>query len=295
MKRILILGAGKRSFIGRNLREGLEERQQYRVFAPPREELNLLEIESLKKYVYSHKIDIIVNAAVHVPMFHGEEKEFFYDMQMFWNVQSIGREVDKVIYFGSGAEYDKRFHIRNVKEENIGDSIPTSEYGLAKYTMNHIARDSDNIYNLRLFGVFGKYELWQIKFLSNLCCKAVYGLPLTIRQDCDFDFLYIQDLVEVVIWFVENTPSFRDYNVCHGRGYNLMNLANMVKEVSGKKLEIYLLNEERNLDYTASNERLRKQIDGLSITPMYDAIEALYCYYLKNMNLIDLGILGKSR
>lgn len=295
MKKILILGAGKRSFIGRNLDEELRARGCYVVFSPSREELNLLDIENFKKYVYEKNIDVIVNSAIHVPMFHGGEKEFFNDMQMFWNVQSVANDVEKIIYFGSGAEYDKRFDIQDVREVEIGRTLPTSEYGLAKYTMNQLAKHSKNTYNLRLFGVFGKYELWQIKFISNLCCKAVFGLPLTVRRDCQFDFLYIKDLIDIVSWFIDNEPEYHDYNVCHGRGYGLLELASIVNGASGKKLEIRLLDKTKNLDYTASNERLNNQIKDLKITPMCEAIEELYCYYKKNINLIDFELLRESK
>jgi len=293
--KILITGAAGHGFVGRNLREALIRTERYEVFAPPRTELDLLDIDALKGYVHGACVDIIVHAAVHVPMFHGADKEYYNDMKMFWNVHAVSKDVEKIIYFGSGAEYDKRFDIRGVREEQIGESIPVSEYGLAKYTINHVARSSDNIYNLRLFGIFGKYELWRIKFISNLCCKAVFDLPLTVRQDCLFDFLYVDDLPDIVSWFLENRPRYHDYNVCCGKGYSLIELAETVRKISGKNLDIRLLDETRNLDYTASNDRLKAQISGLKITPMCDAIKDLYKYYEENRNLIDFDELKASR
>ena len=145
--------------------------------------------------------------------------------------------------------------------------------------MNTIARGTRNIYNLRLFGIFGKYEPWHIKFLSNLCCKAVFGLPLTVRRDCHFDFLYIEDLPEIVAWFIEHTPKWHDYNVVHGQEYRLMELAEMVRQISGKELPVIPLSNERNLDYSADVTRLRAEMDGLHITPMKQALEELYHYY----------------
>lgn len=291
MKRILVTGGS--GFIGRNLTESLAGR--YQVFAPSHRELELLDYNALERYVDEHRIDVIVHGAIHVPLFHGKEQEFYNDMRMFLNLEKISGQVEKLLYFGSGAEFDKRFDIRMVREENLGRTIPVTEYGLAKYTMNTIARQSDNIYNLRLFGIFGKYELWHIKFLSNLCCKAVFDLPLTVRKDCYFDFLFVDDLPEIVCWFVENAPKWHDYNVCHGQEYRLLELAEIVRKISRKTLPIYLLNSDRNLDYSANNDRLRTEIGDLSITSMEKALEKLYHYYDSHRNRIDFEVLKESK
>ena len=290
MKRILITGGS--GFVGRNLKESLAGK--YTIFAPSHKELELLDYEALENYVISNQIDVIIHGAIHVPMFNGAEKEFFNDMQMFANMEKISHRVEKLLYFGSGAEFDKRYDISMVTEEELGKTIPTSEYGLAKYTMNMIARQSSNIYNLRLFGIFGKYELWNIKFLSGLCCKALFDLLLTVRKDCYFDFFFIEDLPQIIIWFIENTPDWHDYNICQGKQYRLTELAEMVKKVSGKDIPVTLLSDERNVDYSADNVRLRQQIPGLHITPMEEALKQLYDYYDRNRQIIDLDILRGS-
>ena len=285
MKRVLVTGASRRGFIGRNLKEALAG--QYELFTPAHAELELLDTEQVARYIDKNRIEAIVHGAVHVPEFNGLDNEYYNDMLMFWNLHRLSGNVEKILYFGSGAEYDKRDHIRMARETEISSVLPVSQYGLAKYTMNHIAQTSGNIYNLRLFGIFGKYELWQIKFISNLCCKAVFNLPLSIRSDCMFDFLYVEDLPAIVTWFLENTPASHDYNVCHGIPYALTKLAEMVREISGKQLAIHLKSRRRNLDYTGDNSRLRSEIQGLNITPMDKAIEELYRYYQEHQDLVD--------
>lgn len=291
MKNILITGGS--GFVGRNLSEKLCE--NYNIFCPKHSELELLDYDELFSFIKEKQIDVIIHAAIHVPQINGIQNEFFNDVKMFMNMEKVSSSVEKIIYFGSGAEYDKRYDIRNVTEADFGRSIPTSEYGLAKYTMTELARVSRNIYNLRLFGIFGKYEPWQIKFLSNLCCKAVYDLPLTVRKDCWFNFIYIEDLADIVEWFVENTPVYHDYNVCHDQNYLLSDLADKVRKVSRKKLEIRMLSNERNLDYTANNARLRAELSSIHITPMERAIEDLYTYYFNNQKDIDYNVLKETK
>lgn len=291
MKRVLITGAS--GFVGRNLKEALAGR--YQIFAPSHQELELLDYGQVERYVSGHQIDVAIHAAVHVPMFHGMNNEFSDDMRMFLNLEKVSGGLEKLLYFGSGAEFDKRFDIRMASEEAFGKSIPVSEYGLAKYAMNKIARASEKVYNLRLFGIFGKYELWAVKFLSNLCCKAVFGLPLTVRKECWFDFLFVEDLPEIVAWFIENTPRFHDYNVCHGKEYRLTQLAGLVRGVSGKDLPVTVLGGGRNLDYSADNSRLRAELPELRITPMEQALRELYDYYDTHRELVDQNILRESR
>lgn len=292
MKKILL--TGRSGFIGRNLYENFADK--YEVFAPFHKELDLLDLSAVTKYIYDNRINIIIHTAIHIKEFNGSDKEFYNDMLMFLNIEKQSLYVEKIIYFGSGAEYDKKYHIQMVKEEQIGNTIPDNEYGLAKYAMNIIARESSNIYNLRLFGIYGKYELWDRKFISNLCCKAVFNLPLTIRRDCYFDFLYIEDLPAIVDWFCNHIPQYHDYNVCYGQQYLLSNFAEKVNKVSKKELEIKLINDnEYNLTYSADNTRLKREIPKITITPYEEAIKDLYQYYQNNKKLIDYTILEKSK
>ncbi len=285
MKRVLITGASRRGFVGRNLKEALC--QQYELFTPTHAELELLDTDQVARYIDKNRIEAIVHGAVHVPEFNGLENEYYNDMLMFWNLERLAGRVEKILYFGSGAEFDKRGHIRMAKETDIPSVLPVSQYGLAKYTMNRIAQASDTIYNLRLFGIFGKYELWQIKFISNLCCKAVFNIPLSVRSECMFDFLYVEDLPQIVTWFLENKPIHHDYNICHGMPYALTKLAEMVRDISGKHLPIHLKSQQRNLDYTGDNSRLRSEMRNLHITPMDQAIAELYAYYQQHQDLIN--------
>lgn len=294
MEKILITGAGPNGFVGRNLAEAFIARG-YSVFAPNSKELDLLDTESVATYIENHRIEYLIHSAVHNPRTRGLSGEIDNDLRMFFNLERMAGRLNKMIYFGSGAEFDKRFPIDMAKESDIGKRIPIDPYGIAKYAMNAIARNSRNVYNLRLFGIFGKYEYWQSKFISNLCCKAVYGLPLTVRQNCLFDFFYINDLPDVVENFIRNDSAQRDYNVCQGTPHDLVSIANVVRAVSGKKLEIVVFNEGFNLPYTGDNTLLRSEFPGLSLSDLTSSINDLYEYYQKNRNLIDIDILSATK
>lgn len=60
----------------------------------------------------------------------------------------------------------------------------------------------ENIYNMRLFGVYGPYEDWSSCFISNICCKTIFNVPLSMRQNCIFSYIYVEDLVDIILLFL---------------------------------------------------------------------------------------------
>lgn len=293
MKRVLLTGAGPHGFIGRNLAPAL--REQYEVFTPSSQELNLCDYDALARYVDEHRIGMVIHGALQNVTRVGYENAMLHDMQMFYNIEKLAGQLNKVVYFGSGAEFDKRFPMERIRETELGRSVPTDYYGLEKYVMALHARASRNIYNLRLFGIFGKYEEWQSKFISNLCCKAVYGLPLIVRQNCMFDFLYIDDLAPIVIWFLEHPHKYHDYNVCTGQPVDLLTIAETVSDISGKKLPIEVAKEGWNLAYTADPGRLMEEMGSIQLFSMRDAITELYSYYQRCQSEISYTELKETR
>ena len=157
---------------------------------------------------------------------------------MFYNVARCSEYFGKMIYFGSGAEFGRQSWIPNMGEDYFDENVPTDQYGLSKYIMTKHALLSDNIFNLRLFGLFGEHDDWRYRFIPIACCKAVLGLPITIRQNARFDYLYINDLIKVVEWFIHNKPEHKVYNVCSGEVYDYIGLANKVLKTCEKELVI---------------------------------------------------------
>jgi len=287
-RKILLTGAGPRGFVGRNLAESLKDK--YELFTPSSRELDLRDYESVARYTNEHKIETIVHAS------SSTENTLDSDLKMYFNLEKLSRNLDKMLYFGSGAEFDKRYDIVMASEDDIGKRIPVDAYGFAKYLMTTYSRLSVNIYCLRLFGIFGKYEDWTYKFISNICCKAVFDLPLTIRRECKFDYIYIDDLTKVVEWFLENKPIYHDYNFTYGSPVLLTELAEMTLQTSGKKLDVSVLNPDGcNNEYTSSNKRLLEELPWFKPTNLETAVDNLYKYYADNTDLIDKEKLRQTK
>jgi len=197
-----------------------------------------------------------------------------------------------MIYFGSGAEYDKANIPPKVKEDFFNVHVPSDDYGFSKYISALIAENADNIYDLILFGCFGKYEDWEIRFISNACAKSVNDLDITIRQNVKFDYLDVNDLVEIVRYFIEaGKLRFKRYNICTGRSNDLYSLAKLVKKASGKKIGIKIKKSGWGREYSGNNRRLIKEIGKFNFKSLPQSIKELYGWYEGNKKILDNKLL----
>lgn len=288
MAKVLLLGGG--GFVGRNLKEAFTARKDIALVAPTSRELNLLNEDAVERYLQKDRFDVVIHAAVANPRrsSFGTARELEQDLRIFYNVEKHHTQYGRMLYFGSGAEYDKRQDICSVTEDEPFNGIPANDYGLAKYIIGRSIEKSENIYNLRIFGLFGKYEDWRKTFISGACCKALKGLPITIRQNVFFDYLYIDDFCRAVSWFIDHIPVHHTYNVASGQRIDLLSIAEMVKEAGGFDVPVYVCKEGLANEYTASNQRLLTEYRDFTVTDMRDAVSKLLIYYKSVYNEIDL-------
>jgi GDP-L-fucose synthase len=174
-----------------------------------------------------------------------------------------------------------------VKETYFDTRVPRDAYGFSKYICAKYAERADNIVVLRLFGVFGKYEAWAVRFISNACARVVKGLPIVIRQNVAFDYLYVEELSKLTAWFLENEPRHKVYNVCRGRTFTLLELAQTVAAASGRNPEIIVRNQGMAAEYSGDNTRLLDEIGGYNFREMSECVGELYEWYKAHASEID--------
>lgn len=288
--KILLLGSS--GFIGKNFSEYIAPYGAYRLYTPGCSELDLLNGSEVEKYLEQLQPDVVVHAAVcRNPKYFPASSplpELEQDLRMFYNLERCSHLFGKMLYFGSGAEYDKTRDIASVSETDGGNGVPGNSYGLAKYVIGKEIEHSRNIYNLRVFGLFGKYENWRTTFISGACCKAIKKLPITIRRDAYFDYLDINDFCPAVKWFIDHEPQHHTYNVCSGRRISLLQIAEAVRDLSGNNVPIYVCQSGYANEYTAANERLRREFTQFSVRSMRESISELLQYYRSIEQEIDL-------
>lgn len=290
MKTILLTGGN--GFIGRNIRESFLV-EKYQIEAPSSEELNLVDERSVQQYFASHHPDIVIHAAVKPGHRNAKDSNnlFFANTRMFFNLERYFTSYEKMLVIGSGAIYDNRNYRPKMKENDWQVNIPVDEHGYCKYVCEKIIENSKNIYDLRVFGVFGKYEDYAIRFISNAICKSLFDLPITIKQNRKFDYLYVDDLMPVLDWFIANTPNYKSYNVTPDHSISLFDLALMVRKISGKPfLPIIVAEEGMGLEYSGDNTRLRTEC-SMSFMAIESTVRQLYHWYESQQASLEKGLL----
>lgn len=289
-RRVLVTGGS--GFIGRNIRESyLAER--YELFLPSHAELDCADDRSVDDWFRSHKVDAVIHAAVKPGHRNAADRSdlFITNTRMFFNLERHRREYGKMLVIGSGAIYDNRAYRPRMREEEWRERIPADEHGYCKYVCAKAAEAADNIYDLRVFGIFGPYEDYAIRFISNAICKALCGFPITLRQDRLFSYLWAEDLIPVLEWMLEHKPRFRAYNIVPDEVCSLRALAETVREITGAKVPLLVAQKGRGPEYTGDNARLRAEVSGLTFTPAREAVAKLAAWYSEHLAEIDRNAL----
>jgi nucleoside-diphosphate-sugar epimerase len=287
--RILITGVS--GFVGRNLSEYLSGK--YDVFAATHADLDLLDANAVKQYIEFNNIDFIVHCAS-----YGGSRINNYDekncnvveqnLRMFFNLERCITPYMQMIHCGSGAEYDRLHWGHKMKEDFFDVYVPADAYGYAKYLISKYITGRENIVCLRIFGLFGQYEDYRFKFISNSIVKNLLKMPIIINQNVIFDYLYIKDFLQIVEYLIQNEPKSKHYNITPTHSMDLLTVAQYINKISDFKSEIIILHEGMNREYSGDNSRLLSEIGDFQFSSYIKSIQELYQFYKNNLATLDI-------
>lgn len=287
MKKIIILGA--KGFIGKNLCQFFDNKEKYQVFPLSRVEVDFTDLESLTSKIKDISPNYIIHSAVSLENFEN-------NIRMFYALENVASLVDKIILIGSGAEYISARYKPVMKEDYFPQEpvYPVDIYTLSKYTISKLLSTSNanNIYNLRVFGIYGPYEDFQRRLISNNLVRNLNNMPLQYNRNVAFDYLYIDDFLSAIDRFLSlEKPLQNTYNLCVGKAYKFKEIMETIADVVGIDYSNIILNDSSpsNYEYSGDPTLIENEIGKIEQTKLVDAITNLYSWY-KNQDLNSLKL-----
>ena len=290
MKKLLITGAN--GFVGRNLQESYLK-DKYDITAIDYMDLDLTDTKAVDDWFKGKNFDGVINCALKPGHRNaGDTSDFLAsNFRIFENLARHADQMGRFINMGSGSVYGQDINLSGVSEDFLFKHLGPSELSLYKYTVAKRVESIPNFIDFFVFGIFGKYEDYAIRFISNAVCKAIFDLPITCRQNRLFSYLDVADIAPIFEYFIENTPQHKAYNIVPDKVYGLKELAEMVRNISGKDILIKVAQTGNGLDYYGNNKRLKSEMPNLHFTNMQDSIKNLFSYYESIRDKINYDLL----
>ena len=80
---------------------------------------------------------------------------------------------------------------------------------------------------------------------------------MIIHQDRYMDFFYMDDLINIIEYSLNNPPStYKDINMSYLKKYKLSDITSIINDLSSYKVDVIIENENFGLNYTGNGELL---------------------------------------
>ena len=263
-----ILVTGANGFIGSNIIESLSNK--FNFFKGTRNNIDLYSADSIEKYLDENQIDTVIHCAIEGgSRLKQDTSDIFYrNILIYENLIKFNHRYKVFINFGSGAEFDRKYDISNVNEYDMFGVVPTDFYGLSKNIISKLSVHYCASVNLRIFGCFYHNEL-STRFIKNNINKYINHKSMIIHQDRYMDFFYMDDLINIIEYSLNNPPStYKDINMSYLKKYKLSDITSIINDLSSYKVDVIIENENFGLNYTGNGELLNSlnlKLKGLEL------------------------------
>lgn len=309
--------AGHKGMVGSAITRKLTQKKNINVITTNKNEVNLLDQESVNKFVSSQNIDQIYIAAAKVGGILANNTfpaDFIYENIMIQSniiKAAHNNDINKILFLGSSCIYPK-YSKQPIKEESIlsGTLEKTNEpYAIAKIAgikmcesfNRQYGRDYRSAMPTNLYGendnfdsksshvIPGLIQRFHKAKINNKGTVEVWGSGNVLRE-----FLYVDDAAQACIVIMNSKKEtykkvskdmLSQINVGSGIDIKIKDLANLIGEVVKYKGKIVFNNEFP--DGTPKKLLDNTKINSLGWSPQYTLKEGLnktYKWYVKNFS-----------
>ena len=218
-----ILITGGNGYIAKSLYSNLNK--QYTVTKITRNDFDLTDYWSTFRWFVDKKFDVVIHTAVvgGSRLKSDSQDAVNQNLKMIFNIQQNNHSFRKLITFGSGAE---------IFQSNTA-------YGLSKKAISEIVNNTENWYNLRIFGVFDHNEL-DTRFIKGNILRYIKKESMIIHADKIMDFMYMQDLTLLVEHYINNSNLPKFVNCSYKNKLTLTNIADYINTLDTHQVPVIL-------------------------------------------------------
>ncbi len=306
-KRVWVTGGG--GFLGSFIVEGLERRGAKEIFAPRSKEIDLRNIEDVRRGVRELKPDVIIHAAARVGGIGANRKhpaDFFYDNLMMGTQlmhEAYLNHVGKFVALGTVCAYPK-FTPVPFHEDEIWNGYPeetNAPYGLAKkmllvqsqtyrqqYGFNAIYLLPVNLYGPR--DNFDPESSHVIPALIKKCVEAKQRgdtfIPVWGDGSPTREFLYVEDAAEAILLAAEHYNGSEPVNLGSAYEISIKDLVELIARLTGFEGELRWDTSQpngqprRKLDTT----RAQQEFGFVSQTPFEEGLRKTIDWYIADQS-----------
>ena len=245
--RILITGAN--GYIGKTLHNALKD--TYDVVAIHRGNFNLVDTVAMSKFFQSqHHFDVVLHCAVAGGSRLQKDDWNILDenLAMYYNLLQFRKHYTRLIHFGSGAE----------------TYMGSEPYGYSKKVIAKSILNQDNFFNIKIFGVFDENEL-DTRFIKGNIKRYINKEPIQIHHNKGMDFFYMEDLIRVVKYYLEEKDPPKEFDCVYNTILRLDRIARMINELNDYKVDVVTSTPGEGVFYTSNYRNVELPIELIGL------------------------------
>lgn len=249
---ILLTGSG---FLAKEIQEKLDVIKVPRsVLENPKKLLTMVEEAGAEFIIHTSWADVG----------GGGSGSYEWNMLVHDNLLQISSLVKSIFIFGSGCEtepvHEDRFWYKKGKVDVAAKVITNNKF-----------------INLILYGCFGRHEE-PTRLIKNCMNRISNNLPIELKQDRWMDFLYVDDLISIIKYYMNNPIDLpRRLDCVYPHNHELNHLSSICKFLCEKYGGVYLKNpttEGYNDDYVGDPTALSRL--NIALKGIKKGIEEIY-------------------